>query len=127
MFDVPNIVLNAGWHGIAWYRTIDSDLLYDRILTLILGASEGSKYLKCLDWTGLDQILPVREGLDWIWIVAFGSGLDWIVTNESISYSASEALRRLHPICRMRRLSILCATFEDATKLRIFLVKDVLN
>ena len=49
-----------------------------------------------LDWIGLIQILPVRHGLYWIRIVACGSGLDWTVSNESISYSASNASTEGH-------------------------------
>ena len=61
--------------------------LCDRTLTVILEAFQVHKYITFLDWTGLVQSLPVRPGLDWIRIAAFGSGLVWTPSNQSISYS----------------------------------------
>ena len=59
----------------------------NHVLIYILEAFQVHKYITFLDWTGLVQSLPVRPGLDWIRIAAFGSGLVWTPSNQSISYS----------------------------------------
>ena len=69
--------------------------LCDRTLTVILEDFQVHKYITFLNWTGLVQSLPVRPGLDWIRIAAFGSGLVWTPSNQSISYSALQLWRNL--------------------------------
>ena len=81
--------------------------LCDRTLTVILEAFQVHKYITFLDWTGLVQSLPVRPGLDWIRIAAFGSGLVWTPSSQSISYSGRKNSRSLILLFRLENAKLV--------------------
>ena len=93
--------------------------LCDRTLTVILEAFQVHKYITFLDWTGLVQSLPVRPGLDWIRIAAFGSGLVWTPSNQSISYSGRKTTHSTisvevpSKILKNKRNSARCQPSDD--------------